>query len=92
MTENKPHILFVDDESFILQGLKRGMRRHRNIWHMSFANSGMEALEIASKGRVDIIVSDMQMPQMDGAELLEKMKEKSPDTGRTLEAEREDFR
>lgn len=81
---NKPHILFVDDEELILSGLKRGMRRHRSEWEMSFANSGAEACEIINTTPTDIIITDMQMPKMDGAELLEIVREKSPDTARVV--------
>lgn len=81
---NKPHILFVDDEELILSGLKRGMRRHRGEWEMSFAISGADACEIISARPTDIIITDMQMPQMDGAELLEIVRKKSPDTARVI--------
>ncbi|WP_417822012.1 HDOD domain-containing protein [Terasakiella sp.] len=81
---HKPHILFVDDEENILLGLKRGMRRNRHAWNMSFASSGGEALEIFKEKHVDIIVSDMRMPIMDGAELLERVCKISPDTARVV--------
>jgi HD-like signal output (HDOD) protein len=63
-------ILFVDDEDNILQGLQRMLRSMRHEWQMAFAASGAEALEILSKESFDIIVSDMRMPGMTGAELL----------------------
>ena len=81
---NKPHILFVDDEELILSGLKRGMRRHRSEWDMSFASSGADAYDIIAARPTDIIITDMQMPQMDGAELLEIVRKKSPDTARVV--------
>ncbi|MTI08270.1 response regulator [Curvivirga aplysinae] len=80
----KPHVLFVDDEENILQGLRRGFRGKRKEWSMSFAVGGKNALEILEDNEIDIIVSDMRMPEMDGAELLEKVKEKSPDTTRIV--------
>ncbi|GGF55410.1 signal transduction protein [Terasakiella brassicae] len=81
---HKPHILFVDDEKNILLGLKRGMRSNRHAWNMSFASSGGEALEIFKEHHVDIIVSDMRMPIMDGAQLLERVRKISPDTARVV--------
>ncbi|WP_420549501.1 response regulator [Curvivirga sp.] len=80
----KPHVLFVDDEENILQGLRRGFRGKRKEWSMSFAVGGKNALEIIEDNEIDIIVSDMRMPEMDGAELLEKVKEKSPGTTRIV--------
>ena len=43
------------------------------------ANSGAEALEILDDADVDLVLTDMKMPQMDGIELLEKIKERQPD-------------
>lgn len=66
----KKTVLFVDDEQNIIQGLKRMLYNMRNEWNMIFVTSGNEAINILSKNHVDIIVSDMRMPGMDGAELL----------------------
>ena len=43
------------------------------------ANSGREALEIQKTSDVDLILTDMKMPSMDGIELLEKIKARDPD-------------
>jgi HD-like signal output (HDOD) protein len=71
-------ILFVDDEPRILEGLQRSLRPCRKQWEMSFANSGQEALAILAKSAFDVIVSDMRMPGMDGAELLELVRDRYP--------------
>jgi HD-like signal output (HDOD) protein len=71
-------ILFVDDEPRILEGLQRSLRPCREHWDMSFANSGQEALAILSKSAFDVIVSDMRMPVMDGAQLLELVRHRYP--------------
>lgn len=71
-------ILFVDDERRILEGLERMLRPCRKNWEMAFANSGNEALAILAAGTYDVIVSDMRMPGMDGAELLELVRERHP--------------
>ncbi len=70
----KKRVLFVDDETNILQGLKRMLRSQRKVWDMAFAESGKEALELLECNSFDAIVSDMRMPGMDGAELLDKVK------------------
>lgn len=75
-------ILFVDDEEDILNSFKRQFRKKANI---STATSGQEALELMdSEGEFAVIVSDMRMPIMDGAEFLEKAKKKSPNSIRIL--------
>ena len=72
------NILFVDDDPNILDGLKRMLRAQRHEWEMSFANSGNEALEKLAETDIDVIVSDMKMPGMDGAQLLQAVREKYP--------------
>lgn len=74
----KKRILFVDDEPNILEGLKRMLRNQRHQWDMSFAESGEQALEILEQEQFDAIVSDMKMPGMDGAQLLEEVKNRHP--------------
>ncbi|HMD49975.1 MAG TPA: response regulator [Bryobacteraceae bacterium] len=71
-------ILFVDDEPRILEGLQRMLRPYRKQWEMAFANSGDEALAMLAAGAYDVIVSDMRMPGMDGAQLLELVRERYP--------------
>lgn len=71
-------VLFVDDEPRILEGLQRMLRTQRNVWEMNFAGSGEEALALMEAAPYDIVVSDMKMPRMDGAMLLEIVREKYP--------------
>jgi YesN/AraC family two-component response regulator len=77
-------ILFVDDEPNIIMGLKRMLHQMRNEWDMFFTESGTEALNILNKSNIDIIVTDMRMPQMDGAQLLSIVKEKYPGVVRII--------
>ncbi len=74
----KLNILFVDDESNVISGLKRMLRPLRTEWNFFFAESGLDALKILEEIKIDVIVSDMQMPNMNGAQLLEKVKDKYP--------------
>jgi HD-like signal output (HDOD) protein/CheY-like chemotaxis protein len=72
-------ILFVDDERNVLEGLRGLLHKQRKVWEMSFASSGEEALAIlASGGPFDVVVSDMRMPAMSGAELLSRVQREHP--------------
>jgi len=71
-------ILFVDDEVSILDGLKRMLRPMRAEWEMSFAAGADGALSMLEASAYDVIVTDMRMPGMDGATLLEIVREKYP--------------
>lgn len=77
-------ILFVDDEPNILAGLKRQLRPQRKEWEMAFAESGEAALDMLSGAPFEVVVSDMRMPGMDGAELLGRVKERYPETVRII--------
>lgn len=77
--ESRPtRILFVDDEPAVLQGLGRMMRALRTKWECAFATSGRQALEVLAGDRFDVIVSDMRMPGMNGAELLSEVMRQHP--------------
>lgn len=71
-------VLFVDDEQRILDGLQRGLRHLRSEWSMHFAGSGSEALALMARQPIDILVTDMRMPGMDGATLLEEVTRRWP--------------
>lgn len=80
----KSRILFVDDEQSLLDGLKRSLRSQRNDWDMHFAPSGEEALRLTQDERFDVVVSDMRMPGMSGAELLEQLSVVHPEMVRII--------
>ncbi len=71
-------ILFVDDEPNILTGLQRMLRSMRGEWEMRFAQSGQEALQLLAEEPFDVVVSDMRMPGMDGAQLLGEVRNNFP--------------
>lgn len=80
----KKRILFVDDEPHILSGLRRMLRSVSATWDMTFANGGAEALEILARARHDVIVADLRMPGMDGAQLLRHVAQHHPDMVRIV--------
>jgi HD-like signal output (HDOD) protein len=74
----RKRLLFVDDEPLVLQGLRRALHCMREEWDMNFVESGAEALEVLSREVYDVVITDMRMPRMDGAELLEEVKRRHP--------------
>jgi HD-like signal output (HDOD) protein len=78
------HLLFVDDEPKLLDGLKRSLRPMREEWNMTFVTSGAEALLALEQTPIDVIVSDMRMPVMDGAQLLNEVRQRFPQVVRIV--------
>lgn len=71
-------VLFVDDEPNVLSGLRRMLRPMRTEWDMSFAEGAATALEMLRQDHFHVVVTDMRMPNMDGADLLRKVQEYDP--------------
>lgn len=74
----KRQILFVDDEPRVLISIRRMLHGMRKEWDMQFAESGPDALSMLTKEPFDIIVTDIRMPGMDGAQLLSEVKKAYP--------------
>lgn len=77
-------IAFVDDDKRILDGVRRMLHRRRKEWDMHFFESGSQLLNSMQSTQYDVIVSDIRMPVMNGAELLTKVREISPKTIRIV--------
>ena len=77
-------LLFVDDEVRILQGLQRQLRVMKDEWQMDFVDSGPKALDFLAANPVDVLVTDMLMPGMDGAQLLAAVMNRHPRTVRLV--------
>ncbi|WP_420237476.1 response regulator [Telmatobacter bradus] len=75
-------ILFVDDEQGVLDGYERLLRKD---FHVYVARGGLEGLEAMEKyGPFAVVISDMRMPGMNGAEFLAQVRQKEPSTVRML--------
>lgn len=75
-------ILLVDDEINILKSLNRLLRT--DGYRLLTAESGADALKVMASERIDLVISDMRMPEMDGAVFLSHVRQHWPDTIRIL--------
>ena len=81
---NAIRVIFVDDEPRVLEGLRRMLRPKRNEWQMTFVGSAQAALDVLKAEPCEVVVTDMRMPGMNGAELLEVVQREYPDTIRLI--------
>jgi HD-like signal output (HDOD) protein/CheY-like chemotaxis protein len=78
------HVLFVDDDERVLRGIRRTMRSTHPDWEMSFAADSEAALQQMESSGADVIVSDAQMPGVDGLALLQLVRMRYPETARIM--------
>lgn len=69
----RARLIFVDDDPDVLEGLRCMLRSRRDDWEMVFCQGGEEALARMRECVFDVIVTDMRMPGMSGAQLLEEV-------------------
>lgn len=84
LPSSKKSILFVDDEASLLELYPLAFEDDHNRWNIQVAPGGMQALSIMEQGTVDVLVSDMRMPGMDGARLLQEVVRLHPRTSRLI--------
>lgn len=74
----KKTILFVDDDHNILDGIRRMLRPFREVYDIRFCENGTLALQAMAEQPADVVISDMRMPGMDGAQLLNAIQQQHP--------------
>ena len=80
----KLRIMFVDDELSVIKSLKRTFRKYSKQWKMFFFTNPLEAFESLKENPVDVIITDMKMPEETGFTLLSKVKANYPGTIRII--------
>ncbi|MDY0362632.1 MAG: HDOD domain-containing protein [Desulforegulaceae bacterium] len=82
--DKTPVILFVDEDKDMLKSLNRMLKQKEKQWTLLFADSAKKALLIMEKKPADIIISEYNMNEINGYELLKTIKEKFPQTDRII--------
>lgn len=77
-------VLFVDDDYRFLEALRVALLPRAAGWIMTFVESGARAIEELQRWPQDVLVADVRMPAMDGAQLLRTVRERWPDTVRIV--------
>jgi len=72
------NVLIVDDEKLFLLSLLQGLDAHAADFNTLTAHDGKAAVEVLGSTKVDLVVSDLKMPEMDGFGLLAHMSKKHP--------------
>jgi two-component system, NarL family, nitrate/nitrite response regulator NarL len=73
-------VLLADDHQLFIDGLKSFLQDERDIQIAGEALTGLQVLEFLEKEKVDVVVLDIHMPEMDGMETLKILKKKHPKT------------
>jgi len=72
-------VLIVDDSEIIIQMLQKGFERYQSHFRPIFAMSGLEAMAILNVQSISLVVTDIQMPMIDGLVLLAFIRERFPE-------------
>lgn len=73
-------VMFVDDDVKVLEALRRMLFGRRDVWQMRFVSDPDEAIEGLHTEPADLVISDLQIPDMDGMVLLDHVREHFPET------------
>ena len=82
--QRKLSVLFVDDEPAILHLLPRLLADMCELWQIEVAESAEKGLALMLKTKFDVVVSDLNMPGMNGNEFLKKVREQYPLSARII--------
>ncbi len=82
MSERRQLVLVVDDEPEVVETLKRNLRHEP--FEVVGTTSPIEALHVIDRGGVDLVIADIDMPEMNGLSLVARVQRSHPDVIRIL--------
>jgi CheY-like chemotaxis protein len=74
------HILIVDDNAVTVSMLSKVLMAHGNIFDISTAKDGKDAIDVIDSKKIDLVITDLSMPRMNGFALIEYILKSYPDT------------
>ena len=80
MVKNLKKVLIVDDEETLTWSMARSLSKDKDKYEVIIANNGKEALNLLKKNKIDLVISDIRMPDINGLDLLVKIKKEYPQT------------
>lgn len=79
-----PYIVFLDDDPRFLSGMRRALNKHKREWNLEFVTSAEVAFSRFDGRRIDILVSDHDMPGVKGDTVMETVRHRWPSTVRVM--------
>lgn len=80
MLKNLKKVLIVDDEETLTWGMAKSLSKDKDKFEVIIANNGSEAINLLKKNEVDLVISDIRMPDINGLDLLVKIRKEYPKT------------
>ena len=73
-------VLIVDDEETLTWSMAKSLSKDKDKYEVLIANNGQEAMNLLKKSKVDLVISDIRMPDINGLDLLVRIKMEYPET------------
>lgn len=83
-------IIIVDDQNFTRKALRAVLKNESNLMIVGEAENGLKALELMNQEEIDLAIVDLEMPEMDGFELTQKIRQNFPQTKVIILSSRDD--
>lgn len=80
MTKGLKKVLIVDDEETLTWSMAKSLSKDKDKYEVLVANNGKEAINILNRHKIDLVISDIRMPDINGLDLLLKIRKEYPQT------------
>ena len=80
MPKGLKKVLIVDDEETLTWSMAKSLAKDKDKYEVMIANNGSEALQLLKRNKVDLVISDIRMPDINGLDLLVMVKKEYPET------------